>query len=185
MSKATGLSVQTPSLDDVAAFVNTADLEDEVDEWSSPADLGAWLQERGLADPGVAPSDTDLERAREVREALRALAGANNGAPLPADAVRILDAVCERIPLALRFGPDGAPSLEPVSEGVDTALGRILGAVYTSMADGSWGRLKACAKHSCRWVFLDRSKNGSRTWCSMKVCGNRVKAERYREHHGR
>jgi predicted RNA-binding Zn ribbon-like protein len=174
-----------PRLDDVAAFVNTADLEAGEDEWSSPAALGAWLGGRGLAEPAATPTAADLERAVQVREALRALAGVNNSGPLPADAIGVLDSVCARVPLTLRFGRDGAPSLEPGATGVDAALARILAAVYTSMADGSWRRLKACAKHSCRWIFLDRSKNGSRTWCSMKVCGNRVKAERFREQHGR
>jgi predicted RNA-binding Zn ribbon-like protein len=37
-------------------------------------------------------------------------------------------------------------------------------------------RLKACP--DCDWLFLDRSKNGSRIWCDMAVCGNRQKARR-------
>ena len=35
-------------------------------------------------------------------------------------------------------------------------------------------RLKICAH--CQWLFLDKSKNRSRIWCDMTVCGNRVKA---------
>ena len=35
-------------------------------------------------------------------------------------------------------------------------------------------RLKICP--NCEWLFLDRSKNRSRTWCDMAVCGNRAKA---------
>jgi predicted RNA-binding Zn ribbon-like protein len=35
-------------------------------------------------------------------------------------------------------------------------------------------RVKACP--GCDWLFLDRSKNGSRIWCDMAVCGNRQKA---------
>jgi predicted RNA-binding Zn ribbon-like protein len=38
-------------------------------------------------------------------------------------------------------------------------------------------RVKLCP--SCRWLFLDRSKNQSRTWCDMKVCGNRAKAQNH------
>jgi len=52
---------------------------------------------------------------------------------------------------------------------------------YTSMADESWNRLKACRLDDCQWAFYDQSKNRSRTWCSMKVCGNRAKARAYRE----
>ena len=36
------------------------------------------------------------------------------------------------------------------------------------------GALKICP--NCEWLFLDRSKNRSRAWCDMAVCGNRVKA---------
>jgi predicted RNA-binding Zn ribbon-like protein len=38
-------------------------------------------------------------------------------------------------------------------------------------------RLKACP--SCRWLYLDNSKNQSRQWCDMKVCGNRAKARTF------
>lgn len=40
-------------------------------------------------------------------------------------------------------------------------------------------RVRTCAVHTCRWLFLDTSKNHSRRWCNMKVCGNRVKARRF------
>ncbi len=38
-------------------------------------------------------------------------------------------------------------------------------------------RLKICGH--CGWLFLDRSKNRSRFWCDMSVCGNRAKASRH------
>jgi predicted RNA-binding Zn ribbon-like protein len=38
-------------------------------------------------------------------------------------------------------------------------------------------RIRIC--QNCRWLFLDRSKNGSRRWCDMAVCGNRQKAKRH------
>ncbi|MDI6028119.1 CGNR zinc finger domain-containing protein [Corticibacterium sp. UT-5YL-CI-8] len=45
-------------------------------------------------------------------------------------------------------------------------------------------KLKICA--NCRWLFVDRSRNGSRLWCDMTVCGNRSKARRhYRRHRAR
>ena len=50
-----------------------------------------------------------------------------------------------------------------------------------AMADGTWPRLKACAAHNCEWAFYDTSKNRSRTWCNMAVCGNREKARAYRQ----
>lgn len=44
-------------------------------------------------------------------------------------------------------------------------------------------RLRACEKSDCRWLFLDTSKNHSRRWCDMKICGNRIKARRFKAHH--
>ena len=38
-------------------------------------------------------------------------------------------------------------------------------------------RLKECK--ACGWLFLDKSKNNSRTWCSMQTCGSIEKAKRY------
>ncbi len=40
-------------------------------------------------------------------------------------------------------------------------------------------RIRACGAQTCRWLFLDTSKNHTRRWCNMKVCGNRMKARRF------
>lgn len=39
--------------------------------------------------------------------------------------------------------------------------------------------VRECGEKACRWLFLDRSKNHSRRWCDMQVCGNRSKARRF------
>ena len=44
------------------------------------------------------------------------------------------------------------------------------------------GRLRACANGECHLFLLDRSRAGTARWCSMEVCGNRMKARR---HYGR
>jgi len=43
--------------------------------------------------------------------------------------------------------------------------------------------LHVCASDTCRWLFLDTSKNRTRRWCDMKICGNRAKARRYSAAH--
>ena len=46
-------------------------------------------------------------------------------------------------------------------------------------------RLRECQDGDCGWLFLDRSKNGSRRWCSSGDCGNRARAKRhYQRTHG-
>ncbi len=47
------------------------------------------------------------------------------------------------------------------------------------LASPQIGRVKICASpEGCGWLFLDTSKNGSRRWCSMEVCGSRAKMRR-------
>ena len=42
--------------------------------------------------------------------------------------------------------------------------------------------LRECGNTECRWLFLDTSKNHTRRWCDMKICGNRMKARRFKAH---
>ena len=44
-------------------------------------------------------------------------------------------------------------------------------------------RLSACRDENCRVAFYDKSRNRSRAWCSMEVCGNREKARSFRQRH--
>jgi predicted RNA-binding Zn ribbon-like protein len=39
--------------------------------------------------------------------------------------------------------------------------------------------VRQCAADDCAWLFLDESRNRSRRWCDMTVCGNRQKARRH------
>jgi len=41
------------------------------------------------------------------------------------------------------------------------------------------GRLRPCANDACRLFLIDRSRAGTARWCSMGVCGNRMKARRH------
>jgi predicted RNA-binding Zn ribbon-like protein len=109
-----------------------------------------------------------------VREALRALLLANNGEPPDPGAIATLDHAAN---LTVRFDADGRARLEPTDGG---AAGALLAIVAHAQAEGTWPRLKACPGDRCGWAFYDRSRNHSRTWCAMSVCGNRAKARSYR-----
>jgi predicted RNA-binding Zn ribbon-like protein len=145
-------------LREVQQFVNSVDVEHQLD-W-----LPDWLDERGLGG--------ELERARALREALRALALANNGAAVDQPALELVNGAAARLPLQL--GPDGQLR---VGEGRD-ALDAVVAIALGAMLDGSWPRLKAC--RNCCWSFYDYSPNRSATWCSMQLCGNRTKTRAYR-----
>ena len=165
----------------VQAFVNSVDAEHGPDLFDDAAGLAEWLDRHGLpADVGAG----DLASAREVREALRSLLHANNGAPYDPAAAATLDRAARRAHLEPAFvatarGAGGAAALVPRAGGVDGAIGRVLAAAFAGMLDGGWRRLKACPREACGWAFYDRSSNASATWCSMRVCGGREKAGAY------
>ena len=164
----------------VQDFVNTLDVEDAEEGLATPDALRDWLAERELVDGAAALSAGDLERARNVREALRELMLANNDGRLESRAVDRLNREAVAASLQVRFDPDGRARLLAAAGGWEGALGRLLAVVERAMADGTWSRLKACREDTCRWAFYDRSRNRSGSWCNMEVCGNRSKARAYR-----
>jgi predicted RNA-binding Zn ribbon-like protein len=40
--------------------------------------------------------------------------------------------------------------------------------------------VRGCCNPECKWLFLDTSKNHTKRWCDMKLCGNRMKARRFK-----
>ena len=166
----------------VQAFVNSVDLQDGPEELATPEALSTWLSGRGLLPAGSVPGADDLRHAIGLREALRGIIGANSGrAVYPVD-VATLNEAASASKLRARFGPDGRARLEPDASGVTGALGRIVAAAFTAMADEDWTRLKLCSSQTCRWAFFDKSRNHSSRWCTMAACGNREKARRFRAH---
>ena len=165
----------------VEEFINTVDLRPYREELGTPAALEAWLRQRGLlAGDGGEAGEDDLRRALGLREALRRLALANGGGTVYPVDLAALNAAAQESGLRVRFHAGGV-RIEPEAGGVVGALGRLVAIVQGAMADGSWERLKACAADDCRWVFYDHSKNAARSWCSMRSCGNRAKAQAYRK----
>ena len=63
------------------------------------------------------------------------------------------------------------------------ALNRILWPIAQSAADlltsPEGQAVRMCEAPECAWLFRDQSRNRSRRWCDMKVCGNRQKARRH------
>jgi len=165
----------------VQAFVNTVDAENGVEELTGPEALRDVLVRIGALQEGSpALSAADVRRALAVREALRSLLHANSGLAPDPKAFDVLDGAGSSVSLGVRFGPDGSARLDTDASTLQSALGRILAIVYSSMVAGTWARLKACPRDVCGWIFYDRSRNSSSRWCAMSVCGNRTKTKRYR-----
>lgn len=50
---------------------------------------------------------------------------------------------------------------------------------WSALQETMPGRLRPCANPECRRFLLDRGKTNNARWCSMAVCGNRLKARRH------
>jgi predicted RNA-binding Zn ribbon-like protein len=65
------------------------------------------------------------------------------------------------------------------------ALDCVLWPVARSAADllteGPLATIRVCEGRGCGWLFMDTSRNRSRRWCDMRICGNREKARRHHE----
>jgi predicted RNA-binding Zn ribbon-like protein len=168
-------------LEDLREFVNTLDIDDGIEELTSPEALAAWLEPRDLLVEGADVGQPELERALELRESFRRLLLANNGGERDPAAIESLNHVAEEANISVRFDPDGHPVLAIAGEGEGAVLAPLVAIAYESMVAGTWSRLKVCPADDCQWAFYDHSKNHSGTWCSMEVCGNRAKVRRYRQ----
>jgi len=172
-------------LEQVRAFINTWDADEDAEHLPGPAELRDWLVEQDLLAPSAPVTAADHRHALEVREALRAMLLANSGLDLDPDAAPVLDGAAVRARLGVRFAADGQVRTAPEAGGVAGAMGRLLAIVAAAQDEGTWPRLKACLADDCQWAFYDLSRNRSAVWCDMKVCGNRQKVRSYRERHHR
>ncbi|MFE9930816.1 CGNR zinc finger domain-containing protein [Streptomyces sp. NPDC005533] len=135
--------------------------------------LAIWLRSNGLADRFRADAAT-LVHLLTAREALaRAVAD-----PADESARTLIDAVLEhgRIRATLTAeGPGERTEFEDPTWGPAWTAARD----YLELLAGTPGRIRRCASGTCVLHFHDTSRNGTRRWCSMAVCGNRAKASRH------
>jgi predicted RNA-binding Zn ribbon-like protein len=169
-----------PEIDLLVDFVNTHDLEEETDAIVDPGQMRAWIAEHaGEYLPEL--EDDDLQRILELREALRALLRTNNGGEADERELGPLREAAERSRYRLSFDDAGLLSLAPARADLSGFESRLLLAIERLQCEDAWPRLKACTDEECQWAFYDATRNRSRTWCSMEVCGNREKTKRYRQ----
>ncbi|HYJ60784.1 MAG TPA: CGNR zinc finger domain-containing protein [Actinomycetota bacterium] len=161
----------------VRSFVSLHDHPDAGRDSLPPsgATIDAWLRAHGMISSPA--SAQDLDRAASVLDDLRSTA---IGEATEEHRERLNEAA-RRGGVSLCFACIGDEPIHASAEGVDGALGRLLGITFLAELDGSWDRLRGCANPVCRTVFWDRSKNRSGRWCSMGSCGNKAKVRAYRE----
>ena len=173
-------------------FANTVyapgDPEGAVRSW---ADVVAFLREAGAVESGEADRlrrmgrknprqcAAALARALELRRLVRAVLGA------VAARERLRIAWLEAVNRALRSGA-GAEALARAGSGwrlaflADrrdplAALAPIARSLAEIIAEGPGAPVRRCANPRCVLYFYDDSRTGRRRWCSMAVCGNRMK----------
>jgi predicted RNA-binding Zn ribbon-like protein len=147
---------------------------------ATAADYGAWLRERGLLAPDDHPTSSDLEVAQLLRGALRSAVRTNARGEVGRHDVSTLNDLAEALPLRVRFKASGEIGLEAASGGVEGFHARMLAAAYREEIRGEWRRFKLCRNSECEWAFFDESRNRSRVWCEMQICGSRAKMRAYR-----
>ncbi len=163
----------------VRDFLNTSEPQTGKETYDSAEALRAWLvQQDLLADPTVAVQPDDFATARSVREGLRNALLSHAGHEPDPGRVAALNETLAQVPVRVVFHPGGYHLVSIRTDPVGQAFGLLLDAIRQTTADGTWPRLKVCARDTCRWAFYDASRNQVRRWCSMAGCGNYVKMRR-------
>jgi predicted RNA-binding Zn ribbon-like protein len=120
-----------------------------------------------------------IEQREQAHAVLRALAEEREPPP---DAVSGVEEKARRSLEVARLEPfdDGSYRWRwQHGDDLRSPLRPLAHATVELLADAPLDRLKRCG--ACRWLFIDASKNRSRHWCSMEVCGTNVKKQRYVE----
>jgi predicted RNA-binding Zn ribbon-like protein len=149
------------------ALLNSTPVIDGVpaDGLADPVRARAWLVAAG----GLG-SEAELRHVRRVRQALQAVVRGQQPAAVLApelEGVTSVPAIDRgRVGWTLSAAPDR-----------ELAVRAIL--AWDALARQSPGRLRPCANDECRLFLIDRSKANAARWCSMAVCGNRMKARRH------
>ncbi|MFJ8583990.1 CGNR zinc finger domain-containing protein [Streptomyces sp. NPDC093595] len=137
--------------------------------------LAVWLAANGLDTGGRFRADArTLEHTLAARDALAAVVAS----PGDRAAAARLNEVLAHGRIRAVLGP-GGPAEEAEFADPSWGPGWLAARDYLHLLHTAPDRIRACAHESCVLHFLDTSRNGTRRWCSMAVCGNRAKASRH------
>lgn len=169
-------------------FVNTkfmlhGGLVDRLQGWG---DLVDWLVAAKLIAPSRASvvrswnGREALHRARKLREALHRAAGQlEKTGSFPAEALRLINGLLESAPGVHRLIPTETGFRLDYEAPPKKAV-HLLEPLVRSAADfltrADLGRVRKCSNERCVLYYYDATKNNARRWCSMSLCGNRMKA---------
>lgn len=138
---------------------------------------GAALSAWGEAHAGAAARA--LEEAKELRVRLfRLLSALGAGDPPPPHELSFLNHQMASTLSHLKLHPVNSALRLSFEDKLspDRLLWPIVYSAASLLTDPQSERLRRCGGDKCTWLFIDESKNHSRRWCDMKVCGNRAKS---------
>jgi predicted RNA-binding Zn ribbon-like protein len=149
------------------ALLNTTPVIDGVptDELGDRAHALDWL-----TSVGGEGSDAEWQLVLKARAVLQAVVRGK----LPPDALAEILADAALIPAITTGEITWTLSAPP-----DRALAVRAILAWDALAKTSAGRLRPCANDECQLFLIDRSRAGTARWCSMAICGNRMKARRH------
>jgi predicted RNA-binding Zn ribbon-like protein len=127
------------------------------------------------------PEGNELRRLRDLRARLERIFRATLAAraPSPDDLGALAREASEAARSAHLRSEKGRLMrvIDPATAGVSTLRLRLAEAAVALLTSQRMARIGACP--SCGWFFLDTTKNRSRRWCSMAMCGSAAKARSY------
>jgi predicted RNA-binding Zn ribbon-like protein len=191
------ISGGNPALDFTNTISRRSDPEENQDRLTHYGRLVSWGRQAGLISPEDAArlrvearahprvAAATLRRAIALREAIFSVFVAiARGERAPAQALEAMNDALPSALGALRVGPErGGFGWRFAHDETDLApmLAPALRAAAELLTSPELARVRECGSDTCFWLFLDHSKNGTRRWCDMKVCGNREKARRHHQ----
>ena len=93
-----------------------------------------------------------------------------------------MNQLLRRYPQHARLSKHGSELVLDMSAAPRTpedAWAPIVAATAKLLSEVEPSRIRKCEAESCVVHFYDTSKKGSRRWCSMNICGNRLKVAAY------
>ena len=175
---------------------STTDPRPSLSCWGRIGDLVAWAEQSGAVDAATASelraeaeqrpgaAESALAGARALREAIYGVFSARaGGRTAPAGALATLNAALApslaRLRLDARAGGAFGWRWSLEDGALDGLLAPIVDSAAELLTSSDLARVRECEADNCGWLFIDRSRNRSRRWCDMSVCGNRAKVRRH------
>jgi predicted RNA-binding Zn ribbon-like protein len=125
-----------------------------------------------------------LREAVKLRETIHVIGSARaKGRAPPVQALQALSrlSAASLASASLAFDGRGLSWIWTRAPAEAALIGRLAQSAVSVFSGKDAAHIKQCAGEHCGWLFIDRSRNGSRRWCDMKVCGNRAKINRFRQ----